>query len=141
MGFDNGDVKLFDLRTNTMRWEGNVSNGACWVEFDRKNIETNKLMVCTLESRFRMYDMRTFHEGLCKPLRTGTQIYSVVWSLSATEQRAFCYWWWQRQLEPLQILLSIPALHEGRAWLCLRCCGYCRFVANKEFVHSTTVLD
>merc|ERR1711959_401405 len=26
-GFDNGDVKLFDLRTNTMRWEGNVSNG------------------------------------------------------------------------------------------------------------------
>merc|ERR1711881_538474 len=23
--------------------------------------EMNKLMVCTLESRFRMYDMRTFH--------------------------------------------------------------------------------
>merc|ERR1711939_388991 len=60
-GFDNGDVKLFDLRTNTIRWEGNVSNGACWVEFDRKNIEMNKLMVCSLESRFRMYDMRTFH--------------------------------------------------------------------------------
>jgi len=38
-----------------------VSNGACWVEFDRKNIEMNKLIVCTLESRFRMYDMRTFH--------------------------------------------------------------------------------
>ena len=52
-GFDNGDVKLFDLRTNTVRWEGNVNNGACWVEFDRKNIEMNKLMVCTLESRFR----------------------------------------------------------------------------------------
>ena len=27
LGFDNGDVKLFDLRTNTVRWEGNVSNG------------------------------------------------------------------------------------------------------------------
>jgi hypothetical protein len=26
-GFDNGDVKLFDLRTNTIRWEGNVNNG------------------------------------------------------------------------------------------------------------------
>lgn len=26
-GFDNGDVKLFDLRMNEIRWEGNVSNG------------------------------------------------------------------------------------------------------------------
>ena len=26
-GYDNGDVKLFDLRTNTMRWETNIGNG------------------------------------------------------------------------------------------------------------------
>lgn len=26
-GYDNGDVKLFDLRTQTMRWETNVGNG------------------------------------------------------------------------------------------------------------------
>ena len=26
-GYDNGDIKLFDLRTNTIRWEGNVNNG------------------------------------------------------------------------------------------------------------------
>lgn len=26
-GYDNGDVKLFDLRTNNMRWETNVGNG------------------------------------------------------------------------------------------------------------------
>lgn len=26
-GYDNGDVKMFDLRTNTMRWETNVGNG------------------------------------------------------------------------------------------------------------------
>lgn len=60
-GFDNGDIKLFDLRMNSVRWEANVNNGACWVEFDRRNIEQNKLIVCSLESRFRMYDMRTFH--------------------------------------------------------------------------------
>jgi len=66
-GFDNGDVKLFDLRMNEIRWEGNVSNGACWVEFDRKNIEMNKLLACTLESRFKMYDTRTLHptKGFC----------------------------------------------------------------------------
>ncbi len=26
-GYDNGDVKLFDLRTMTQRWETNVKNG------------------------------------------------------------------------------------------------------------------
>ena len=34
-GYDNGDVKMFDLRTNTVRWEGNVRNGVCGVQFDR----------------------------------------------------------------------------------------------------------
>ena len=39
-GYDNGDVKLFDLRTNTMRYETNVANGVTCIEFDR--------CVCTL---------------------------------------------------------------------------------------------
>ena len=26
-GYDNGDVKLFDLRTMSLRWETNVKNG------------------------------------------------------------------------------------------------------------------
>ena len=60
-GYDNGDVKLFDLRTNTMRWETNVNNGVTSVEFDRKDIEMNKLAVTTLESKFRIFDMRTQH--------------------------------------------------------------------------------
>lgn len=60
-GYDNGDVKLFDLRTNTMRWETNVGNGVVDLEFDRKDIEMNKLMVTTLESKFRVYNMRTQH--------------------------------------------------------------------------------
>ena len=60
-GYDNGDVKLFDLRTNSMRWETNASNGVTCVEFDRKDVEMNKLAVCTLESRFRIFDVRTQH--------------------------------------------------------------------------------
>lgn len=31
------------------------------LEFDRKDIEMNKLLVTSLESRFRVYDMRTQH--------------------------------------------------------------------------------
>ena len=60
-GYDNGDVKVLDLVAGKMRWEANVSNGVCGVEFDRKDIEMNKLVVTTLESRYRLYDMRTEH--------------------------------------------------------------------------------
>eukprot|EP01041_Mallomonas_annulata_P011138 gene11138-23278_t len=60
-GYDNGDIKLFDLRTNSIRFETNVANGVTCVEFDRKDIEMNKLAVTTLESKFRIFDMRTQH--------------------------------------------------------------------------------
>jgi hypothetical protein len=67
-GYDNGDVKLFDLRTQTMRWETNVGNGVTSVEFDRKDIEMNKLAATMLESKFRLFDMRTQHpvEGFAR---------------------------------------------------------------------------
>ncbi|CAM9370319.1 unnamed protein product [Chrysoparadoxa australica] len=61
-GYDNGDVKLFDLRTNSLsRWEANVKNGVTSVQFDRRDIEMNKLVVTTLESKIRVYDLRTQH--------------------------------------------------------------------------------
>ena len=63
-GYDNGDVKLFDLRTGTVRCETNVGNGVCGVEFDRKNIAMNKFVVTCLESQFSVYDARTQHPKL-----------------------------------------------------------------------------
>jgi len=33
----------------------------CSVEFDRKDIEKNKLTVCTLESRLFVFDLTTQH--------------------------------------------------------------------------------
>jgi WD40 repeat protein len=60
-GYDNGDVKLFDLRTGTVRLETNVGNGVCGVEFDRKEIAMNKFVVTCLESLFSVYDARTLH--------------------------------------------------------------------------------
>ena len=28
-GYDNGDIKLFDLRNMALKWETNVKNGVC----------------------------------------------------------------------------------------------------------------
>ena len=28
-GYDNGDIKLFDLRNMSLRWEYNLRNGVC----------------------------------------------------------------------------------------------------------------
>lgn len=58
-GYDNGDIKLFDLRNMSLRWETNVRNGVCSLEFDRKDIIMNKLLATTLESSIHVYDMRT----------------------------------------------------------------------------------
>merc|ERR1719384_1590776 len=60
-GYDNGDVKILDLRTNKIHFETNVNNGVCCVEFDRKDIKLNKLIVTSLESQYRIYDMKTKH--------------------------------------------------------------------------------
>ncbi len=60
-GYDSGDVKIFDLKMNKVRWEGNVGNGVCGVEFDRKEIEMNKFVVACLESKFHVFDARTQH--------------------------------------------------------------------------------
>ncbi|KAH9507210.1 WD repeat-containing protein 92 [Bulinus truncatus] len=60
-GYDNGDIKLFDLRNMSLKWETNVKNGVCCLEFDRKDIPMNKLVATTLESKFHVFDMRTQH--------------------------------------------------------------------------------
>ncbi|CAG2213674.1 WD repeat-containing protein 92 [Mytilus edulis] len=60
-GYDNVDIKLFDLRNMALKWETNIKNGVCGLEFDRKDISMNKLVATTLESKFHVYDMRTQH--------------------------------------------------------------------------------
>ena len=60
-GYDNGDVKLFDLKTNCLRWDTNLQNGVCGLEFDRSDINMNKLVATTLESKFHVFDLKTYH--------------------------------------------------------------------------------
>lgn len=44
-----------------LRWETTCKNGICSIEFDRKDIQMNKLAVTTLEGGLYVYDMRTEH--------------------------------------------------------------------------------
>jgi len=60
-GYDNGDVKILDLRTNKVYYETNVRNGVCCIEFDRNNIKLNKMVVTSLESQYRVYEMKYKH--------------------------------------------------------------------------------
>lgn len=58
-GYDNGDVKMFDLKAMAVLWESNLKNGVCSIEFDRKDIPMNKLVATTLESKFYLFDLKT----------------------------------------------------------------------------------
>lgn len=78
-GYDNGDIKMFDLRQNKITWETNVKNGVVGLEFDRKDIKMNKLAVTTLESKFRVFDLRTKHPQLGYSSLTQAAHKSTVW--------------------------------------------------------------
>mmetsp|Transcript_32948 Transcript_32948/g.63294 ORF Transcript_32948/g.63294 Transcript_32948/m.63294 type:complete len:360 (+) Transcript_32948:101-1180(+) len=86
-GYDNGDVKMFDLRTGRERWGTNVRNGVCGVEFDRKEIQMNKFTVTTLESMYHVFDARTEHpkKGFAS-LVEKVQHSSTVWGIKHLPQ-------------------------------------------------------
>ena len=60
-GYDNGDIKLFDLRTNYLQWDHNLLNAVCGLQFDRREAMMNKLVAATLEGKFCVFDLRTFN--------------------------------------------------------------------------------
>ncbi|KAJ3109101.1 WD repeat-containing protein 92 [Phlyctochytrium planicorne] len=86
-GYDNGDVKMFDLRTMSTHWETNIRNGVCSIEFDRRDIKMNKLVVTGLESAYRVYDLRTKHpkEGYASVLEK-TSDNTTVWTVKHLPQ-------------------------------------------------------
>ena len=40
-GYDNGDVKMWDLRNMKLYWDTNVGNGVCSLEYDRRDIKVS----------------------------------------------------------------------------------------------------
>jgi len=84
--YDNGDLRLFDLRMNRISWQTNTRNAIVGLQFDRKDIKQNKLIVTTLESKFRVYDMRTRHPELGYSFITERAHKSTVWLGGHTPQ-------------------------------------------------------
>ncbi|XP_064484119.1 dynein axonemal assembly factor 10-like [Ornithodoros turicata] len=60
-GYENGEVKLFDLRNLKVSWDTNVKYGVCSLEFDQKDIYMNKLVTTGVDSQIHVFDMRTRH--------------------------------------------------------------------------------
>ena len=42
-GYDNGDLKMFDLRRMGLHWETQLPNGICGLSFDRKDIASSSM--------------------------------------------------------------------------------------------------
>ncbi|KAL0213725.1 hypothetical protein P9112_005909 [Eukaryota sp. TZLM1-RC] len=61
-GYDNGDVKVVDLRMGGILWQTNVGGGAVNLEFDSLNKEKNKLVVTNLDGFVNVYDLKTHSE-------------------------------------------------------------------------------
>ncbi|KAL8274838.1 hypothetical protein Esti_001244 [Eimeria stiedai] len=60
-GYDNGDVKLFDLGRMQLLAETNLDYGVCCLACDRRDIALNKLLVAALEGKLFTADLRTQH--------------------------------------------------------------------------------
>lgn len=54
-GFDNGDVKVFDLRKLQTRWETNVRNGVCHIETQNTYCEISELAVSTTNGGLNIF--------------------------------------------------------------------------------------
>lgn len=85
-GFDNGDVKLFDLRTCKILWQCNLANGVCSLEFDRRDIVMNKLVTTTLSANMHVFDLRTINNNKSLASLTKTVHDSTVWCVKHLPQ-------------------------------------------------------
>eukprot|EP00096_Caligus_rogercresseyi_P008604 TRINITY_DN2775_c0_g1_i1.p1 TRINITY_DN2775_c0_g1~~TRINITY_DN2775_c0_g1_i1.p1 ORF type:complete len:357 (+),score=104.31 TRINITY_DN2775_c0_g1_i1:75-1145(+) len=61
-GYDNGDIKIFDLKAMSVLSEPHVSNGVCSLEFDRPEADpANKLVATCLQGKMHAFNLRTLH--------------------------------------------------------------------------------
>ena len=90
-GYDNGDVKLFDLKTQMFFWDTNLKNGVCGIEFDRKDILMNKLGAATLEGKYTLFDLRTFNATSGYASLTEKAQNATIWGVKHTPQNRDLY--------------------------------------------------
>ena len=63
IGYDNGDIKLFDLRMGKLIYGENFKSGICSIEFDKKNIPMNKMVATTLDSKIYLFDLKNLEKN------------------------------------------------------------------------------
>lgn len=97
-GYDNGDVRLFCLRTNRLRWGANLGDGVCGLQFDRRDIAMNKLVATCLEGRCHVFDMRTQHPKEVQTLLGSPPLH---------------LWYTQCQSLPLHCRVAFPNMLHG----------------------------
>lgn len=63
IGYDNGDIKLYDLRMDRLIYGENFKSGICSIEFDKKNIPLNKMAATTLDSKIYLFDLKNLEKN------------------------------------------------------------------------------
>ncbi|KAI4836327.1 WD repeat-containing protein 92 [Plasmodium brasilianum] len=61
-GYDNGDIKFFDIKMMLIEHEANVNNGVCSINYDRKDTKRNKLICSTLEGNIYIFNLDVYSE-------------------------------------------------------------------------------
>lgn len=82
-GFDNGDIKVIDLRILKESWGCNVSSGICKLSCDRKYAKTHRLVAGSVDGSVHLFDMKknpidkNFADFVHKPIGESSTLWSV----------------------------------------------------------------
>ena len=63
IGYDNGDIKIYDLRMDKLIYGQNFKYGICSLEFDKKTIPINKMISTTLDSKIYLFDLKNLENN------------------------------------------------------------------------------
>ncbi|CRG95176.1 G-beta repeat protein, putative [Plasmodium gallinaceum] len=78
-GYDNGDIKFFDLKMMNLEHEVNVNNGVCSISYDRKETKKNKLICSTLEGNIYLFNLDVYSEDAGYSYRKDKIISGTCW--------------------------------------------------------------
>ncbi|CRH01622.1 G-beta repeat protein, putative [Plasmodium relictum] len=78
-GYDNGDIKFFDLKMMALEHEVNVNNGVCSISYDRKEAKKNKMICSTLEGNIYLFNLDVYSEDTGYSYRKDKIISGTCW--------------------------------------------------------------
>lgn len=87
-GFDNGDIKVIDLRVQKERWGHNVGIGICKLSCDKRYTKTNRLVAGTVDGSVHIFDMNKnqFEKNCSDYVHKRIAESSTIWSVNHLPQ-------------------------------------------------------